>query len=105
MSSDKYVAILWKDYDRRGCGVKILSNAKLYRNKPTKEQALEDFGEDGDDYTEDTLINMRDIDCWISRDDYAELGDPVYYVLTISTEIQAHGLVDAIANSMREKIK
>lgn len=105
MSTNKYVAAIWADYAKRGDGFKILSCAKLYDYKPTKMEALEDFGEDDEHYTKDILINARDVDCWLSRDDYAELGDPVYYMLTISTEAQTEKLLDSISRSMREKIK
>lgn len=105
MNSDRYVAALWADYTKYGNGFKVLSEAKLYHPKPTKSEALEGFGEDDEDYTKDILINARDVDCWLSRDDYAELGDPVYYMLTISTEAQMEKLLDSISRSMREKIK
>ena len=105
MSRDKYVAAIWVDYTKRGDGFKILSCARLYDHKPAKTEALEDFGEDDERYIKDILINARDVDCWLYRDDYAELGDPVYYMLTISTEAQMERLLDSISRSMREKIK
>lgn len=37
--------------------------------------------------------------------DAAGLGDPTYYLLTISTEGQMDEMLDSIAKSMREKIK
>lgn len=105
MNKDKYIAAIWKDYARRGDGFKILSCAKLYDRKPTKTEAFEDFGEDDKDYKPDKLIHFDDVECWGAFDDYAELGDPVYYMLTISTETQMEKILDSIARSMREKIK
>ena len=83
MNSDKYVAALWTDYAKHGNGFKILSEAKLYHHKPTKSEALEEVGEEAEDYTVDKLMHFKDVECWGALDDYAELGDPVYYLLTI----------------------
>lgn len=105
MSSDKYVAAIWADYAKRGNGFKILSCARLYNHKPTKTEALENFGEDDKDYEPDKIAHFDDVECWGSFDDYAEFGDPAYYLLTISTEDQMDRVLSFIAKSMREKIK
>lgn len=105
MNNDKYVAALWADYARRGNGFKILSCAKLYDHKPTKAEALYDFGDDEEDYKPDKLAHFDDVECWGSFDDCAEFGDPAYYLLTISAEEQMDEILDFIAKSMREKIK
>ena len=105
MSKNKYVAAIWADYAKRGDGFKILSCAKLYDYKPTKTEALEDFGEEDEGYEPDKLEHFDDVECWGSFDDYAEFGDPPYYLLTISTESQMDKILDFIARSMREKIK
>ena len=105
MGNDKYVAAIWCDYAKRGNGFKILSCARLYNHKPTKAEALEDFSEDAEDYEPDKLIHFDDVECWGAFDDYAEFGDPAYYLLTISTEGQMDEILDSIAKSMREKIK
>nr|DAK03169.1 MAG TPA: hypothetical protein [Caudoviricetes sp.] len=105
MRSDKYVAAIWVDYAKGGNGFRILSCARLYSHKPTKTEALDDFGEDEDDYRPDSLIHFDDVECWGSFNDCAEFGDPAYYLLTISTEQQMDEILDSIAKSMREKIK
>ena len=105
MRSDKYVAAIWADYAKRGNGFKILSCARLYDHRPTKTEALEDLNEDAEDYEPDKLVHFDGVECWGAFDDYAELGDPVYYILTISTEAQMEEILDSIARSMREKIK
>ena len=105
MSSEKYVAAIWVDYAKYGNGFKILSCAKLYDHKPTKTEALEDFSEDDEDYEPDKLVHFDGVECWGAFNDYAGLGDPVYYMLTISTEAQMEKLLDPITRLMREKIK
>lgn len=105
MNSDKYVAALWADYTKYGSGFKILSEAKLYHHKPTKSEALEDFGEETEDYIADKLIHFKDVERWVAPDDYAEFGDPAHYLLTISTESQMDEILDEVAKNMRSKIK
>lgn len=105
MNSDKYVAALWVDYTKRGNGFKVLSEAKLYHHKPTKSEALEEFGEETEGYIADKLIHFKDVECWVALDDYAEFGDPAHYLLTISTESQMDEILDEIAKNMRGKIK
>lgn len=105
MNSDKYVAALWADYTKYGSGFKILSEAKLYNHKPTKAEALEEFGEEEDDYKADKLIHYKDVEAWVVHDDYAEFGDPAHCLLTISTESQMDEILDEIAKNMRSKIK
>lgn len=105
MNNDKYVAALWVDYAKYGNGFKILSEAKLYNHKPTKAEALEEFGGEEDDYEADKLIHHKDVEAWVTLDDYAEFGDPAHYLLTISTESQMDEILDDIAKSMRNKIK
>lgn len=105
MNSDKYVAALWVDYTKHGSGFKILSEAKLYNHKPTKAEALEEFGEEESDYEADKLIHCKDVEAWAAPDDYAEFGDPAHYLLTISTESQMDEILDDIAKNMRSKIK
>lgn len=105
MNSDKYVAALWADYTKYGSGFKILSEAKLYNHKPTKAEALEEFGEEEDDYGANKLIHYKDVEAWAAPDDYAEFGDPAYYLLTISTETQMDEMLDDIAKNMRGNIK
>lgn len=105
MRSDKYVAAIWVNYAKHGNGSKTLSCAKLYDYKPTKTEALEDFSEDEEDYKPDRLAHFDDVECWGVFDDYAEFGDPAYYLLTISTEGQMDEILDSIAKSMGEKIK
>lgn len=105
MNDKKYVAALWNDYTKNGCGFKILSKAKLYDHKPTKEDALDDFGEDDEDYKADRLMYFDNVECWCASDDYAELGSPAFYMLTISTEKEMDEILDEIARSMRDKIK
>ena len=105
MSRNKYVAAIWADYAKRGDGFKILSCARLYDHKPTKAEALYDLGEDEEDYEPDRLVHFDGVECWGVFDDYAEFGDPAYYLLTISTEGQMDEILDSIAKSMREKIK
>lgn len=105
MNDKKYVAALWEDYTKNRSGFKILSEAKLYDHKPTKEDALDDFGEDGEDYKADRLAHFDNVECWSVYDDYAEFGSPAFYVLTISTEEEMDEILGAIAKSMREKIK
>lgn len=105
MSGDKYVAAIWADYAKHGNGLKILSCARLYDHRPTKMEALEDFSEDAEDYEPDKLAHFDDVECWGAFDDYAELDDPAYYLLTISTEGQMDEILDSIARSMGERIK
>lgn len=105
MGETRYVAAVWTDYARRGNGFKILSCAKLYDHKPTKAEALYDLGDDEEDYEPDRLAHFDDVECWGAFDDYAEFGDPAYYLLTISTEGQMDEILDSITKSMREKIK
>lgn len=105
MSGTRYIAAVWVDYVKSGSGFKILSCAKLYDHKPTKAEALDDLGDSEEDYKPDKLAHFDDIECWGSFDDYAELGDPTYYLLTISTEGQMDEILDFVAKSMREKIK
>lgn len=105
MNSDKYVAALWADYTKYGNGFKVLSEAKLYHHKPTKSEALEEFGEETEDYIADKLIHFKDVECWVAPDDYAQFGDPAHYLLTISTESQMDEILDEIAKNMRNKIK
>lgn len=105
MNSDKYVAALWADYTRYGNGFKVLSEAKLYHHKPTKSEALEEFGEEAEDYIADKSIHFKDVECWVAPDDYAQFGDPAHYLLTISTESQMDEILGEIAKSMRSKIK
>lgn len=105
MNSNKYVAALWADYTKHGSGFKILSKAKLYNHKPTKAEALEEFGEEEDDYGDSKLIHYKDVEAWAAPDDYAAFGDPAYYLLTISTETQMDEMLDDIAKNMRGKIK
>lgn len=99
------MAAIWVDYAKSGNGFKILSCAKLYDHKPTKAEALDDLGDSGEDYKPDKLVHFDDIECWGSFDDRAELGDPTYYLLTISTEEQMDEILGSIAKSMRENIK
>lgn len=105
MNNDKYVAALWADYTKYGNGFKILAEAKLYNHRPTKTEALEEFGEEEDDYEADKLIHYKDVEAWVAPDDYAEFGDPAHYLLTISTESQMNEILDDIAKNMRSKIK
>ena len=105
MNSDKYVAALWADYTKYGNGFKVLSEAKFYHHKPTKSEALKEFGEEEDDYEADKLIHYKDVEAWVASDDYAGFGDPAHYLLTISTESQMDEILDEIAKSMRNKIK
>lgn len=105
MNSDKYVAALWVDYTKHNNGFKVLSEAKLYHHKPTKSEALEEFGEETEDYIVDKLIHFKDVECWVAPDDYAGFGDPAHYLLTISTQSQMDEILDEIAKSMRSKIK
>lgn len=105
MSETRYVAAVWTDYARNGNGFKILSCAKLYDRKPTKAEALYDLDEDEEDYKPDKLVHFDGVECWGSFDDYAEFGDPAYYLLTISTEEQMDEVLDSIAEGMRGKIK
>ena len=105
MNSDKYVAALWADYTKYGNGFKVLSEAKLYQHKPTKSEALEGFGEETEGYIADKLMHFKNVECWVAPDDYAEFGDPTYYLLTISTESQMDEILDEIAKRMRNKIK
>nr|DAW15460.1 MAG TPA: hypothetical protein [Caudoviricetes sp.] len=105
MSGDKYVAAVWVDYAKHGNGFKILSCARLYNHKPTKTEALEDFGEDAEGYEPDKLVHFDGVECWGAFNDYAGFGDPAYCLLTISTEGQMDKILDSIARSMREKIK
>ena len=105
MSRNKYVAAIWVDYAKHGDGFKILSCAKLYDYRPTKTGALEDFFEDDEGYKPDRRTHFDGVECWGSFDNYAEFGDPAYYLLTISTEDQMDKILDAIARSMRGKIK
>ena len=105
MNSDKYVAALWVDHTKCGNGFKVLSEAKLYHYKPTKSEALEEFGEKTENYTADKLIHFKDVECWVAPDDYAEFGDPAHYLLTISTRSQMDEILDEIAKNMRNKIK
>lgn len=105
MNSDKYVAALWADYTKHGDGFKVLSEAKLYHHKPTKSEALEEFGEEVEDYIADKLIHFKDVECWVAPDYYAEFGDPAHYLLTISTESQMDEILDETAKNMRNKIK
>lgn len=105
MGETRYVAAVFADYARRGNGFKILSRAKLYDHKPTKAEALYDLGEDEEGYEPDRLAHFDDVECWGAFDDYAEFGDPAYYLLTISTEGQMDEILDSIAKSMRGKIK
>lgn len=105
MNSDEYVAALWADYTKYGNGFKILSEAKLYHHKPTKSEALEEFGEKTEDYIADKLIHFKGVECWVATDDYAQFGDPAHCLLTISTESQMDEILDEIAKNMRNKIK
>lgn len=105
MNSDKYVAALWADYTKYGSGFKILSEAKLYNHKPTKAEALEEFGEEEDDYEDNKLIHYKDVEAWAVPDDHARFGYPAHYLLTISTESQMDEILDEIAKNMRGKIK
>ena len=103
--AEKYVAAIWADYAKHGNGFKILSCAKLYDHKPTKAEALDDFGEEEEDYVADRLLHYKDVEAWVSPDYYAEFGDPAHYLLTISTETQMDEILDNIAKNMRDKIK
>lgn len=105
VNSDKYVAALWADYTKYGNGFKVLSEAKLYHHKPTKSEALEEFGEKTEDYTADKLIHFKDVECWVAPDYHARFGDPAHYLLTISTEPQMDEILDEIAKNVRGKIK
>ena len=105
MNSDKYVAALWVDYTKYGDGFKVLSKAKFYHHKPTKSEALEEFGEEAEDYIADKLIHFKDVECWVASDDYAMFRGPAHYLLTISTESQMDEILDKVTKSMRSKIK
>jgi hypothetical protein len=105
VNSDKYVAALWVDCTKYGNGFKVLSEAKLYHHKPTKSEALEEFGKKTEDYTADKLTHFKSVECLAASDDHARFGDPAHYLLTISTESQMDEILDEIAKNMRGKIK